>query len=149
MRLVVYGNFRKGQPMAAHIDALRAAGSSELVTLPGIKMYVVGQAPAVIVTGDPTDKIVAEIVEVDLDPPTAHALLRKLDDAEGVSIGLYIRTLVDTPKGKAVIYEYGRSLDGFPVIHDWIEWINQPLLVRIKALQGLDRTRMIGLRGTL
>lgn len=123
MRLAAYGNFRKGQPMSYYLDQLRMMGKSEVVTLTGVRLHAAGQAPAAVITDDPTDKAVVELIEVDMDDSESSKLLSVLDRVEGVHLGLYKRSLVDTPNGRAFLYEFNNSTVGLPIIEDWNEWI--------------------------
>lgn len=135
MRLVTYGTFRQGGRLSHYLEPLREAGTSETLELKGLKLYVVGQAPGAKITDDPNDKAVVELIESDIDANEAAALLEMLDQVEGVSYGLYERNLIDTPKGKALIYTKCGDLGGCVSITDWNEWEKSSDKEKIKALK--------------
>jgi len=122
-RIIAYGNFRKGFPLSYYLRPMRERGSSEEIELSGLQMFVIGQAPTIKMTGNPEDKIVAELVESDISEEGWDAMLMTLDIVEGVPQWLYKRESVDTSKGKAVIYVFARDIpNGAVQITDWAEW---------------------------
>jgi gamma-glutamylcyclotransferase (GGCT)/AIG2-like uncharacterized protein YtfP len=129
MRIIVYGTLREGESRSHVMEGLRQSGSSEIVTLEGLKMYSFGGFPGVIVTNSPQDKIVAEVIDGELSAEREETLNVRLDHIEGVrqnkdgeDIGLYKRVTWDTPKGPALIYVFNREVPrDAPVIIDWLK----------------------------
>jgi len=125
MLLATYGSFRKGEDLSYYLDLLRKAGSSEEMELSGLKIFVVGQVPGGVITNNPEDMAVVELIDVDLDEESESAYLTILDQVEGVvdiDQGLYKRDLIDTPRGKAFIYTICADVNGCVEITDWKEW---------------------------
>jgi len=125
MLLVTYGSFRKGGELSYYLDLLRDAGYSEDMELPGLKIFVMGQVPGAVITNNPDDVCVVEMIKADLDKESESAYLTVLDQVEGVldiDQGLYKRDQIDTPKGKAIIYTICSAVDGCVEITDWNEW---------------------------
>lgn len=133
MRIIVYGTLRQGDCREHVVEGLRQAGTSELMVLYGLKMYAFGRFPGVIVTKDPGDFIVAEIIDGELPAEEEKMLNRRLDSIEGIrqtgageDVGLYKRVMWDTPKGPALIYVFNRDVEeDCPVITDWMKWISK------------------------
>lgn len=122
MRILVYGTFRKGECRENISDSVRKYGTSEMVELDGLRMYDLGAYPGAVDTGNPGDKIVAELIEFEMPQEDLKKALAYFDAIEGVGVGLFKRHYVDTPKGKALIYAYAREID--PDIHEQIvDWV--------------------------
>lgn len=118
MRLVVYGTLREGE---AFSYALPKVGRHEIVELPGIKLYVVGDCPGAKLSTK-RDKAIVELWEFDLTKKEEERLLHQFDLMEGVYLGLYERNYIGTPKGKALIYTVCGDVKGWPQIKDWKKW---------------------------
>jgi hypothetical protein len=114
------------------VEELRQSGSSELVTLEGLKMFSLGNFPGVVITDDPADRIVAEIIDGTLSAEKEETLNYRLDGIEGIrydkdgnDIGLYKRVMWETSKGPALIYVFNKKIpEDTPAIIDWIKWIS-------------------------
>ena len=125
--IATYGTFRKGFPLENYLKHMRATGSSEKVEVQGVQMFVFGQAPGAVITGNPNDNIVVELIEGDVSLDEWDAILTILDIVEGVDHGLYKRESIDTHKGKAILYTWSGELPDDPVrITDWAEWDARP-----------------------
>lgn len=122
MLLATYGTFRKGQALSEYLEHLREHGSSEVIEISGLKLFVVGRAPGAKITNDPNDKAIIELIEADISDEETKDTLRTLDQVEGVAYNLYERNYIDTPRGKALIYTKCGDLDGCIEITDWMEW---------------------------
>ena len=122
MLLATYGTFRKGEALSHYLDYLREHGTTEVVELAGIKLFVLGSAPGAKITGDPNDKAIVELIESDLSDEEAAYVLEMLDRVEGVDQGMYERSSIDTPKGEALMYTKCGNTDGCIEITDWMEW---------------------------
>lgn len=122
MLLATYGTFRSGEALSGHLDDLREHGTSEVVELAGLKLFVLGMAPGAKITNDPDDKAVVELIEADITDEEELSILGMLDYIEGVDVEMYERNLVDTPKGEAFIYTKCGDIDGCTEITDWMEW---------------------------
>ena len=134
MLLATYGTFRKGQLLSYYLDDLRKAGTTEVVELPGVKLYVLGMAPGAKLTDNPKDKAVVELVEAKISDKTAAKLLELLDVVEGVPNNMYERNFVDTPKGRALIYTKCGSVEGCVEITDWVEWVRKSTPDKIRDM---------------
>jgi len=125
--IATYGTFRKGFPFENYLKHMRLLGSSEEVEIQGVQMYVFGQAPGAVITGNPDDKITVELIEDEMPLDEWDAVLVVLDIVEGIHDGLYKRESVDTHKGKAILYTWAGELPEDPVrITDWAEWSVRP-----------------------
>ena len=125
--LAVYGTFREGYQLSGYLREMRKLGEIETLDLPGLKMFVMGEAPGIKITNDPRDKAVIELIGVDLDDDVWRDALRELDIVEGVSQGLYERSYIDTPRGEAVIYTWTDKVpESAAHITDWAEWDAMP-----------------------
>jgi len=122
MLLATYGTFREGEALSGHLDDLREHGTTEIVELTGLKLFVLGMAPGAKITNDPNDKAVVELIEADITDEEESSILRMLDYIEGVDVRMYEQSLVDTPKGEAFIYTKCGNIDGCTEITDWLEW---------------------------
>lgn len=123
IRIATYGTFRKGQPRDFILDDLRRNGSSEIMELSGVKMYVVGECPGVVLTGNEDDIVIVELIECGaLSRIEEMEFLELCDQVEGVDVGLYKRDEIETPKGTAIIYTYALGLGNNLVIEDWVDW---------------------------
>lgn len=122
MLLAVYGTFRQGEALSDYLEYLRMHGATEIIELTGVKLFVLGMAPGAKITSDPNDKAVVELIDIDVDEGRKVSILEMLDQIEGVAQGLYERSLIDTYKGKAVIYTKCGSMDRCVEITDWMEW---------------------------
>ena len=140
MLLATYGTFREGEALSYNLSLLRNIGKSEVIELTGIKLLVVGQTPAAVLTDNKEDKAVVELLEADLSKEDEEDLLMFLDQIEGVHIGLYERNEVDTPKGRAVIYTIVNPTQyaGCPVIQDWGEWQSRSWAEKYAVLKELE-----------
>lgn len=127
MRIATYGTFRKGERRGYFMDYLRDRGRSKVVELSGLRMFVIGHVPGVVITDDPTDKITVELIEADLPEKEEEKQLQLFDRIEGVAYGLYNRSYINTPWGKAVVYTYARESreqleENYVRITDWAEF---------------------------
>lgn len=150
MILVVYGNFRRGQPLHNYIAENRVMSNSfvtmtiKTTTLSGIRLHVLGQAPGAVLTHNRKDKAVVELLEIrGLTPQQKVELLRQLDIIEGVNSGLYERCIVRTPLGVGYIYiwknlarETAEGMRHRPIITDWVEWQKKSMEEKQKALDA-------------
>ena len=125
--IATYGTFRKGFPLEHYLRRMRVLGSSEELEIQGVQMFVFGQAPGAVITGNADDKIVVELIEDEMCFDEWDAVLAVLDLVEGVHADLYRRESIDTHKGKAVLYTWAGELPDDPVrITDWAEWDAKP-----------------------
>jgi gamma-glutamylcyclotransferase (GGCT)/AIG2-like uncharacterized protein YtfP len=139
MILAVYGNFREGEPLSHYLHELKKDAEIQTVTLPGVKLFVMGQAPGAMITEEEEDKAVVELIKNDtLTPRMENRWLLLLDKVEGVGAGLYDRSTIMTPLGMAYIYTCNLSPKGFPVIQDWLEWNRRSRKEKMRALKGLN-----------
>jgi len=120
MRLIVYGTLRKGEALAY---IMPTNGKCEILELCGLQLYVVGDCPGAKLSSK-KNKAIVELCEFDLTRKSERRLLHNLDIMEGVDLGLYERSYIDTPKGKALVYTICGSIKGYPEIKDWKEWQN-------------------------
>lgn len=133
MRIIVYGTLRRGQCREHIVEKLRQAGESQLVELQGLKMFDLGAFPGVLITNDPNDKIVAEIIDGNFSAVQENALTRQLDfiegiqlDKEGNHVGLYKRVMWLTSEGPALIYVFNRPMTGkHKVVVDWVKYCEE------------------------
>lgn len=135
MRIIVYGTFREGEALSDYLEYLRMHGTTETIELTGIKLFVLGMAPGAKITNDPNDKAVVELIDADIDAERATHVLEILDQVEGVAHGMYERSLIDTPKGPALIYTKCGDIDGCVEITDWMEWQKASSKEKIKAFK--------------
>lgn len=135
MLLATYGTFRKGQALSEYLEHLREHGSSEVMEISGLKLFVVGMAPGAKLTGDPNDKAVIELIEADLIADEEADTLKVLDRVEGVASGLYERSYINTPRGKALIYTKCGDMGGCVEITDWMEWQKRGQAEKQKAMR--------------
>jgi gamma-glutamylcyclotransferase (GGCT)/AIG2-like uncharacterized protein YtfP len=107
-------------------------------------MFVIGQAPTIKMTGNPNDKITAELIECDMNKFGWESMLEVLDLVEGVPQGLYRRETIDTPKGKAVIYVFAEDIpNGAVQITDWAEWDKKSELEKERLLSSKIKDRVV------
>ena len=118
MRLIVYGTLRRGEPLS---HALPKGGKYETIEVSGLQLYVLGACPGAKL-GTREDKAVVELWEFDCSKKVEIKLLHRLDLMEGVSWGLYKRSYINTPKGKALIYTICDDMKGYLRIKDWKKW---------------------------
>ena len=135
MRIIVYGTFREGEALSDYLEYLRDHGTTEIIELTGIKLFVLGMAPGAKLTNDPNDKAVVELIDADISANISTAILDVLDRVEGVAHGMYERSYIDTPKGKALIYTKCGDLDGCIKITDWMEWQKKGSSEKDKAMK--------------
>lgn len=140
MILAVYGNFREGEPLSHYLADLRDGAEILTVTLSGVRLFVMGQAPGAVITNNVEDKAVVELIKNDtLTPQLENRWLALLDKVEGVGQGLYDRSSIMTPLGMAYMYTCNLSPENFPVIQDWIEWSQRPVKERMKVFKKLSK----------
>ena len=135
MRLVVYGTLRKGESLS-WIFAWASAqhpGKSKTIEISGLQIYVVGDCPGAKL-GSKSDKAVVELWELNLSKARELSLLRMLDQMEGVDIGLYKRSYINTPKGSALVYTICGDVTGYPRIKDWKKWKKKNEKERMRIL---------------
>jgi len=130
MRLVVYGTLRQGEYLSC---ALPAGGKREVIEISGLCIYVVGDCPGAKLSSQ-NHKAIVEIWELDLSKTSERLLLRMLDQMEGVDIGLYKRSYINTPKGRALVYTICEDMTGYPQIKDWKEWKKKNEKERMRIL---------------
>jgi gamma-glutamylcyclotransferase (GGCT)/AIG2-like uncharacterized protein YtfP len=135
MLLATYGTFRQGGALSDYLEYLRMHGTTETIELTGIKLFVLGMAPGAKITNDPNDKAVVELIDADIDAERAAHVLEILDRVEGVEHGMYERSLIDTPKGRAIIYTKCGDIDGCVEITDWMEWQSKGKKEKARALK--------------
>lgn len=135
MRLVVYGTLRQGEHLSWIISwALsKHPGKFETIELSGLQLYVVGDCPGAKL-GSQSHKAIVEVWELNLPKTREISLLRMLDQMEGVGQGLYKRSYIDTPKGRALIYTICEDMEGYPQIKDWKEWQKKSEIEKTKIL---------------
>jgi len=133
MRLVVYGTLRVGEDLSY---ALPKGGKHETLELPGVKLYVLGECPGAKLATK-KDKAIVELWEFNLTNREEKRLLHHFDLIEGVYFGLYERSYIDTPKGKALIYTFCGSVEGYPQIKDWKEWQKKNKNKKINISNGI------------
>lgn len=134
MLLATYGTFREGEALSSHLDFLRERGTSEVIEVTGVKLFVLGMAPGAKITGDPNDKAVIELIETDLSDEEIERILKILDYVEGVAQGFYERGAIDTPKGEALMYTKCGNVKGCIEITDWMEWQKRGTNEKAEAL---------------
>jgi len=135
MLLATYGTFRQGEALSDYLEYLRMHGTTEIIELTGIKLFVLGMAPGAKITDDPNDKAVVELIDADITEDQTATVLEMLDQIEGVEHGLYKRDFVETPKGTAVMYTKCGDIDGCVEITDWMEWQKVSYKEKHKALR--------------
>lgn len=135
MLLATYGTFRQGEALSDYLEYLRMHGTTEVIELTGIKLFVLGMAPGAKITNDPNDKAMVELIDADINEDQTDSVLRMLDQIEGVDQGMYRRDFIDTPKGMAVIYTKCGNIDGCVRITDWMEWQKVDYKEKLKALK--------------
>ena len=135
MLLATYGTFRQGQALSDYLEYLRMFGTTEVIELTGLKLFVLGMAPGAKITNDPNDKAIVELIDADIDADRAVSVLKMLDRVEGVAHGMYERSYIDTHKGKALIYTKCGDLDGCIEITDWMEWQKKGSSEKDKAMK--------------
>jgi gamma-glutamylcyclotransferase (GGCT)/AIG2-like uncharacterized protein YtfP len=107
-RVFVYGTLQRTGGNHGFLVGQRFLGTGR--TVPGYALYSLGDYPGMV--PDPTDRdgVTGEIWEVD------DVCLRRLDELEGVAVGLYRRvtlTLAPPHDGTPVTaFLYGRSVAG-------------------------------------
>jgi len=123
-RLITYGTLRPGCALSENIRPLFIAGQIMTnVTIPGLRMYVLGGAPAAVLSKNPNDAIITDIIECDLSPRMQYAWERALERMEGYPYTGYTPEMIDTVRGKAMIYVYTRRIPkDAPRIEDWKAW---------------------------
>jgi len=136
MLLATYGTFRQGEALSDYLDGLRDRGTTEITELTGIKLFVLGMAPGAKITNDPNDKAMVELIDADISDKEAAYVLETLDRVEGVARGMYERSLIETPKGPALIYTKCGDIDGCVEITDWMEWQKNSDKEKAKALNA-------------
>ena len=135
MLLATYGTFREGGALSHYLDYLRNHGTTEVIELPEIKLFVLGMAPGAKITGNPNDRAVVELIESVITERNEFIVLEMLDQVEGVARGMYERNTVNTPKGEAIIYTKCGDMDGCVEITDWMEWQKSSDLEKAKAMK--------------
>ena len=133
MKILVYGTLRQGQCRANVVDKLRQVGTSGLIGIEGLKMFDLGSFPGVVVTDNPKDVIVAELIDGDLPAIEEKALERELDYIEGVrqdkngnDVGLYKKVMWPTLKGTALIYIFnGPIIRNHKAVTDWVQYCKE------------------------
>jgi gamma-glutamylcyclotransferase (GGCT)/AIG2-like uncharacterized protein YtfP len=150
MLLVVYGTLREGEALSSMLAFVRPKSKVEIITLP-IEMYVVGGCPGVKIPDPKTQAkmtkknsgirlVTAELWDINMGKRQEAYILTYLDRVEGVDQGLYARRHIDTPKGKAWIYNFGPAVKGCLRIYDWKEWQATPKEEKAKALAELMKS---------
>ena len=135
MLLATYGTFRKGEVLSDYLEHLRVQGTSEVIEVTGLKLFVVGMAPGAKLTGNPNDKAVIELIDADIDDEDTKETLKVLDRVEGVDFDMYKRDAIDTPKGEAIIYTKCGDISGCVEITDWMEWQKNDSVEKEKAME--------------
>ena len=135
MLLATYGTFRKGEVLSDYLEHLRVQGTSEVIEVTGLKLFVVGMAPGAKLTGNPNDKAVIELIDADIDDEDTKETLKVLDRVEGVDFDMYKRDAIDTPKGEAIIYTKCGDISGCVEITDWMEWQKNDGVEKEKAMK--------------
>lgn len=135
MLLATYGTFREGGALSDYLESLRTHGTTEVIEVTGLKLFVLGMAPGAKVTNDPNDKAIIELIDAEITEDDEVEILTVLDRVEGVAHGMYERNSIDTPKGKALIYTKCGNMDGCVEITDWMEWEKKPDGEKGKALR--------------
>jgi len=130
VRLVVYGTLRQGEALSY---ALPGVGEYETIELSGLQLYVLGSCPGAKL-GNVKDKAVVDIWELDCSKKVEARILRQLDFMEGVDCGLYERSCINTPKGRAMVYTVCEDMSGYPRIKDWKEWQKKSSRERMRIL---------------
>jgi len=125
-RLIAYGTLRPGCALHSNIQPIMEVYGGIVIpsiTLLGIRMYVLGGAPAAVRSKNLNDEIVADIIECDLSPRMQYAWERALERMEGYPHTGYYPDMVGTLRGKAMIYLYNKSIPkNAPRITDWKVW---------------------------
>jgi len=133
VRLVVYGTLRKNGPLSWALP--RHLGEYEVMEVSGLRLYVLGDVPGAKL-GSESDKAVVELWELNLSKAKELALLRMLDRMEGVRYGLYERSYINTPKGKALVYTYCGNVERCLQIRDWEAWQKKSYREKAQMLKG-------------
>jgi len=102
MRLFVYGTLRTGGALS---DILPHTDNVHICEVSGVCMYSLGPFP-IIIESHEEERVVGELRDYTgvLSDLEWDLLLRELDYCENVKDGLYKRSNIDTPHGKAVVY---------------------------------------------
>jgi gamma-glutamylcyclotransferase (GGCT)/AIG2-like uncharacterized protein YtfP len=135
MLLATYGTFRRGEALSDYLGYLRMHGTTEVIEVTGLKLFVLGMAPGAKITGDQNDKAVVELIDADITEDQVDTILELLDHIEGVDQGMYERGYIDTPKGEALIYTKCGNVEGCVEITDWMKWQKKDHREKEKALQ--------------
>jgi len=130
MRLVIYGTLRQGEKLSC---ILPTEGRREVMEISGLCIYVVGDCPGAKL-GSQSHKAIVEIWELNLSKAAEKILLCILDQMEGVHEGLYKRSYVNTPKGRALVYTICDDMTGYPQIKNWKEWQKKSREEKMKIL---------------
>lgn len=139
MKLIVYGTLRKGEPLSWVFSwaLVQHSGKSETIEISGLQIYILGDCPGAKL-GSKSDKAVVELWELDLPKDRELTLLEMLDQIEGVHYGLYKRSYIDTPKGKALVYTYCGNIKQCPQIRDWKTWQKKSRKEKAKILKDVE-----------
>jgi len=137
MRLAVYGTLRKGEPLSHVFDwaTVKHPGKVETMEISGLRIYILGTVPGAKL-GSKSDKAVVELWDLDLPKNRELTLLSMLDQMEGVRYGLYERSYIDTPKGKALVYTYCGNVERCLQIKDWKVWQKKSYKEKVQMLKG-------------
>jgi len=144
MLLAVYGTLRKGGRLEEYINWLEIEAMKteskifrrEVVELSGLKIYVVGAVPGAKITNDCHDKAIVDLIHAQVLPHVEEAYLEFLDQVEGVEGGLYKRSYIKTPKGKALVYTFVPELPENTVsTMDWLSYLEKPAEERLEDIK--------------
>lgn len=125
-RLIAYGTLRPGCALHNNIKPLIETHGGEVfhnITIQGVRMYVLGGAPAAVRSKNLNDELIADIIECDLSPRWFYAWERALERMEGFPYTGYYPDMIGTLRGKAMIYLYDKPIPkDAPRITDWKVW---------------------------
>ena len=143
MRLVVYGTLRQGEHLSWILSwaSSQHLGKFETIELPGLRIHVVGDCPGAKI-GSKGNKAIVELWEFNLPKAKELSFLEMLDQIEGVRDGLYERSYINTPRGKALVYTICENVEKYPQIRDWKEWQKKSYRERMRILMKAGGARV-------
>jgi gamma-glutamylcyclotransferase (GGCT)/AIG2-like uncharacterized protein YtfP len=114
-RYFLYGTLRSQEPNYSRFNLAAKSICHGKITFSGARMYDLGGYPCVVLTGEPDQYVVGEVVEF-TDPDCENAI-RQMELSAGYSI-----KSIDTSFGPALIFVFERPPDHGRLIHggDWL-----------------------------
>jgi gamma-glutamylcyclotransferase (GGCT)/AIG2-like uncharacterized protein YtfP len=114
----VYGTLMPGQPRWQLLQPFTDAAAPKAAAVPGHLYDTTRGWPAAVLDQGCPDRVPGVLVPIATD--TADALLRLLDDVEGVDVGLFTRVAVITECGtRAWAYTWPSPTSGLARLDAW------------------------------